>query len=88
MSASNNNHTPTKMGASARFPKGMRKYLREAKARIASEVTDPQERKRRLEAIFVELGLPEPKALEKARKKRSKRRAARARARDKKRATD
>jgi hypothetical protein len=84
MSASNHNHTPTKMGASARIPKGQRKHLRKAKARIAGEVADTDERRRRLDAICLQLGLQDRKALEKARKKRSKRRAARARARAKK----
>ena len=88
MSDTNNNHPRTKMGASARLPKGVRKYLREAKARIASEVEDTDERRRRFEALLVELGVPERKVLEKARKKRSKQRAARARAREKKQAND
>lgn len=63
----------SKMGEAARLPKGVRKHVRVAKARIWAEVSDPETRIKRLNAVFAGLGFPDPEKARKLREKARKR---------------
>lgn len=64
----------TKMGQAGRLPKGIRKHIREAKARIWAEHEDPEMRARKLKEVYANLGYADAEKAKKNREKAAKRR--------------
>ncbi len=64
----------TKMGQAGRLPKGIRKHIRAAKARIWAEFEEPDVRNRKLKEVYANLGYADAEKAKKNREKAAKRR--------------